>query len=217
MFFAMSASNVYCVLTYQSLSIYQQHIGHFDIGAIVLALPMKPTANPFSQTPTKVQLEQEQKLQQIRQCLLGVLQNYVSVEDDEYVNEESMMMDREEDDDSNDSNNDALKHRSTSLGPLNLQGCIDHRLSITEVLSKSDNNCQYGSWDNISASLRDIQNMHTMGKHLPDGSGSSGAYLSNQQYVAHNVNSSVPPEIHAAVALNAMLDKYTSGYQSGLF
>ena len=192
----------------------QQHIGHFDIGAIVLALPMKPTANPFSQTPTKVQLEQEQKLQQIRQCLLGVLQNYVSVEDDEYVDEESMM-NREED----VSNSDASKHRPTSLGPLNVQGCIDHRLSITEVLSKSDNNCQYGSWDNISASLRDIQNMHSMGK-LPDatgGNGSSGAYLSNQQYVAHNVNSSVPPEMHAAVALNAMLDKFTSGYQSGLF
>jgi len=190
----------------------QQHIGHFDIGAIVLALPMKPTANPFSQTPTKVQLEQEQKLQQIRQCLLSVLQNYVSVEDDEYVNEESMMMDSEE------ANSDA--RRLPSLGPLNVQGCIDHQLSITEVLSKSDNDCQYGSWDNISASLRDIQNMHTMGK-LPDaatgGNGSSGAYLSNQQYVAHNVNSSVPPEIHAAVALNAMMDKYTSGYQSGLF
>lgn len=194
----------------------QQHIGHFDIGAIVLALPMKPTANPFSQTPTKVQLEQEQKLQQIRQCLLGVLQNYVSVEDDEYVDKESII-DREEDDVSDDSNGDVLKHRPTSLGPLNAQGCIDHRLSITEVLSKSDNDCQYGSWDNISASLRDIQNMHTMGKHLPEGNGSSGAYLSNQQYVAHNVNSSVPPEIHAAVALNAMMDKYTSRYQSGMF
>ena len=194
----------------------QQHIGHFDIGAIVLALPMKPTANPLSQTPTKVQLVQEQKLQQIRQCLLSVLQNYASVEDDEYVDEGSMMMDRVEDD-SDDSNSDALKHRPTSLGPLNMQGCIDHRLSITEVLSKSDNDCQYGSWDNISASLRDIQNMHAMGKQLPDGSGSSGACLSNQQYVAHNVNSSVPPEIHAAVALNAMMDKYTSGYQSGLF
>ena len=192
----------------------QKHIGHFDIGAIVLALPMKPTANPFSQTPTKVQLEQEQKLQQIRKCLLGVLQNYVSVEDDEHVDEESMI-DREEDGNSNDSNSDA--RRPTPLGPLNVQGCIDHRLSITEVLSKSDNDCQYGSWDNISASLRDIQNVHTMGKQLPDGSGNSGAYLSNQQYVAHNVNSSVPPEIHAAVALNAMMDKYTSGYQSGLF
>lgn len=193
---------------------FLQHIGHFDIGAIVLALPMQSTANPFSRTPTKVQLEQEQKLQQIRKCLLGVLQNYVSVEDDEYVDEESMI-DREEDDDSDDSNSDT--RRPTPLGPLNVQGCIDHRLSITEVLSKSDNDCQYGSWDNISASLRDIQNVHTMGKQLPDGSGNSGAYLSNQQYVAHNVNSSVPPEIHAAVALNAMMDKYTSGYQSGLF
>ncbi|KAL7541349.1 hypothetical protein ACHAXR_010839 [Thalassiosira sp. AJA248-18] len=189
---------------------FLQHIGHSDIGAIVLALPMKPSRNPFCPTPTKVQLELEQKLDQVRECLLGVLQNYVSVEDDDDDEEDSM----------NEVNGNAHlaigspKRHPRLLGPLNVQGRIDHRLSITDVLSKNNNDCSYGNWDNISKSLRQIQNHHTIGR---GGSGANNNFLGNREHAAHNVFSTVPPEIHAAVALNAMMEKYTSGFHNGLF
>ena len=208
------------------------HIGHYDIGAIVLALPMKPTKNPFCPTPTKFQFKQEHKLDQVRECLMGVLRNYVSVVEEDNDKEE------ESPDSSNDSNDDhgsggddsrnnnnglPIRRQTPSLGPLGVQGLIDHRLSITDVLSKIDNDPHRGSWDNISQSLRQIQHMHTMGagRMLPNNNGSGGNnnyYLGNREYAAHNVFSTVPPEIHAAVALNAMMEKYASGYHnSGFF
>ena len=71
---------------YHSFSVFflpqhQQRIGHFDVGAVVLALPMEPSKNPFCEHATKVQIDQEQKLLQVRECLLDVLQNYVSIEE----------------------------------------------------------------------------------------------------------------------------------------
>jgi len=184
-----------------------QHIGHFDIGAIVLAMPMKPARNPFCHTPTKVQLEQEQKLDKVRECLLGVLQNYVSVEDE--VEEDSMDGDGDSIDDNTGNANS--KRRPTPLGPLNVQGSIDHRLSITDVLSKTN---QHGNWDHISKSLRQIQNVHKMGR---GGGGNNNHFHGNREYEAHNVFSSVPPEIHAAVALNAMMEKHTCGHHNSFF
>ena len=179
---------------------------------------MKPTKNPFSETPTKVQLEQEQKMDQVRACLLGVLQNYVSVEDDDDLEEDTMMLYGDGESDNSVTGNTTSKRRPTPLGPLNVQGCIDHRLSIADVISKSDNDCNHGSWDKLSKSLREIQNLHSMGRNAASGSGgSSDNFLASQQYVAHNVNSSVPPEIHAAVALNAMMEKYTSGFHNSFF
>ena len=129
-------------------------------------------------------------------------------------------------DDSRNNNNGLLKHKpAPSLGPLGVQGLINHRLSITDVLSKIDNDPHRGSWDNISQSLRQIQHVHTMGgRIMPNNSGNGGGggnnnyYLGNREYAAHNVFSSVPPEIHAAVALNAMMEKHASGYHnSGFF
>ena len=215
---------------YHSFSVFflpqhQQRIGHFDVGAVVLALPMEPTKNPFCEHATKVQIDQEQKLLQVRECLLDVLQNYVSIEehdDDIEEKEKPIINDIEEEEHGDRSNDDSSSSSSSSsstitkrrcsiaqLGPLNIQGLIDHRLSITDVLSKSDHECNYGSWDNLSKPLREIHNLRTMGK--------GGSYLSNQQYVAHNDISLISPEIHAAVALNAMVDKYTSGFHHGRF
>jgi len=61
----------------------KKHIGHSDVGALVVALPMKQTPNPFCPTPTRVQLEQERKLDRVREHLLCILQNYASVEDED--------------------------------------------------------------------------------------------------------------------------------------
>lgn len=180
---------------------------------------MKPSRNPFCPTPTKVQLEQEQKIDQVRECLLGVLQNYVSHEDDENDNEtvtNGVVS-------SNSANNNATgnqKRHPRFLGPLNIQGTIDHRLSINEALSKSNDDDSHthlnaGNWDHISKSLRQIQNQHTMGRDSTTGD--SNNFLGNQEYGAYNVFSSVPPEIHAAVALNAMMEKYTIGCHTGMF
>mmetsp|Transcript_2800 Transcript_2800/g.5068 ORF Transcript_2800/g.5068 Transcript_2800/m.5068 type:complete len:386 (-) Transcript_2800:150-1307(-) len=188
---------------------FLQHIGHFDIGAIVLALPMKHSRNPYCPTPTKVQLEEERKLDQVREYLLGVLQNYVSVEDDE--EEDSMSEVNDGVDNGDTGNNDNPKRHTRLLGPLNVQGRIDHRLSITDVLSKMNNDCDSGNWDHISKSLRQVQDLHTLGR----GSGKSTDYiLGKRENGAHNVFASIPPEIHAAVALNTMMEKYTSGYHN---
>mmetsp|Transcript_38619 Transcript_38619/g.83220 ORF Transcript_38619/g.83220 Transcript_38619/m.83220 type:complete len:382 (+) Transcript_38619:146-1291(+) len=187
---------------------FLQHIGHFDIGAIVLALPMKQSLNPLCPTPTKVQLEQERRLDQVREYLLGVLQNYVSVIDDEEEEEEDFTSNRTE-------GNSTPKRQPRHLGPLNIQGRIDHRLSIADVLAKPNNNdCQSGNWDHIYNSLRQIQNQHTMAR----GTGGVNKYLqAKRENGTQNVFSSVPPEIHAAVALNTMMEKYTSGFHNGFF
>lgn len=190
---------------------FLEHINHFDIGAVVLALPMKQSRNPFCPTPSKVQLEQEMRLDQVRSYLLGVLQNYISVADDE---EEDTM--GEADDEICKGTNDASgKLRPGRLGPLNLQGCIDHRLSMTEVLSKTNDDCHGGSWDHISKSLREVQDRHTIGGGTR--ANSDHYFLGNREYGAHNVFSSVPPEIHAAVALNATMENYTGGFHNGFF
>lgn len=181
---------------------FLQHVGHSDIGAVVIALPMRQSRNPFCPTPTKFQLEQERKLDQVREHLLGVLQNYVSVED-------------EEEEDSKGGVDDGIA-TPKCYGPLNVQGRIDHRLSVSDVLSKTNNDCGSGNWGHICKLLRKIQNLHTMGR----GSGSVNKYfLGNREYGhgAHNVFSSVPPEIHAAVALNTMMEKYTIGFHNSFF
>jgi len=162
---------------------FLRHIGHFDIGAIVLAMPMKPADIQYCSTPTKVQLEQEQKLDQVRECLSGILQNYVSVEEDE-VNGTSA--------DNSRGNDDSRCQHPTPLGPLNVQGSIDHRLSIADVLSNPN---QHGHWDHISKSLQQY------------GGSTRNTNLENE-----TVHSSVPPGIHAAVALNAMMENYGEAY-----
>lgn len=184
---------------------FLQHIGHLDIGAIVLAMPMKPTTNPFCPMPTKVQIEQEQRIVEVRESILNVLQNYVSVEEEE---DEDLM---NEEDGANNQNQGSKRH-TRFLGPLNLQGCIDHRLTITDVLSKTNDVSNYGNWDPITKEMRAVQNGHTIGKTY--GGDSSHA---NKEYGAYNVFSTVPPELHAAVALNAMMDKYTSGFHNSFF
>eukprot|EP00581_Thalassiosira_minuscula_P008060 CAMPEP_0183703602 /NCGR_PEP_ID=MMETSP0737-20130205/1295_1 /TAXON_ID=385413 /ORGANISM="Thalassiosira miniscula, Strain CCMP1093" /LENGTH=424 /DNA_ID=CAMNT_0025930391 /DNA_START=112 /DNA_END=1386 /DNA_ORIENTATION=+ len=214
---------------------FLQHIGHFDIGAIVVAMPMKQTRNPLCPTPTKVQLEQERKLDQVREYILGILQNYITVDED-YEEEEDAAMSgsgssglRDGGDGVTNNNgnsegrNNHHHRRPKFLGPLNLQGRIDHRLTIPDVLSKTNNqnynnDCQSsGNWNHITKSLQQIQNMHTIGEAATGGRKSTNYFLGNREYAAHNVFSSVPPEMHAAVALNTMMEKYTSGYHNSFF
>jgi len=42
-------------------------------------------------------------------------------------------------------------------------------------------------------------------------------FLGNREYASHNVFSSVPPDIHAAVALNSMMEEYAGGFRNGFF
>jgi hypothetical protein len=192
-----------------------QHIGHFDIGAIVIALPMQPTKNPFRPMPTKVQLDQERKLAEVRECLFSVIQNYVSVEGEE---EDDEIGADDGGESSDNTRNASAKHRPGCLGPLNIQGRIDHRLSIADVLSKTNNDdCYRQNWDHISKTLRRIQNYEAMGRMPSSGGGGSDYFLGNQEYGAYNVFSSVPPSLHAAVALNAAMERYTGTCHNSFF
>ena len=173
-------------------------IGHFDIGAVVIATPMKPETNPFHPAPSRMQLEQERKLEAVRDSIMGVLLNYVSQEED--------------DDDFNDATpiiSDATRNKKQQR-LLGLQGRIDHRLSIAEVLSKSYDS-HHGSWGHITQALRRLQNKHTL------GGCDSNYFAGNQVYGSQNAYTSVPPEIHAAVGLNAMMEKYASGFHNSFF
>ncbi|KAL9180689.1 hypothetical protein ACHAXT_011142 [Thalassiosira profunda] len=147
----------------------------------------------------------------VRENLLNVLQNYVSAdeeeEDDFFGAHAGQEMEEE------DAINTRKRH-TRLLGPLNLQGRIDHRLSITDVLSKTSNDGNHENWDHISRELRQIQNRHTVGRTF----GGGGSYfLGNQEYGSYNVFSSVPPEMHAAVALNAMMEEFTGGRHNSFF
>ncbi|KAL7515997.1 hypothetical protein ACHAWX_001058 [Stephanocyclus meneghinianus] len=178
---------------------FLKDIGHFDIGAVVVAMPMKPSTNPFCPEPSRMQLEQELKLEAVRDGIIGVLQNYVSQEDD-----------GDSDDNAPPNIIELNNKRQKRLGPLGLQGRIDHRMSIAEVLSKSYDSGR-GSWGNITRALRHVQNQHTIGEH------GSTYFVGNQLHGSQNAFTSVPPQIHAAVALNAMMEKYTSGFQNSFF
>jgi hypothetical protein len=178
---------------------FLKDIGHFDIGAVVVAMPMKPSANPFCTEPSRMQLEQELKLEAVRDSIIGVLQNYVSQEDD-----------GDSDDNASPNRIELNNKRQKRLGPLGLQGRIDHRMNIAEVLSKSYDSGR-GSWGNITQALRHVQNQHTIGEH------GSTYFVGNQLHGSQNAFTSVPPQIHAAVALNAMMEKYTSGFQNSFF
>lgn len=168
-------------------------------------------------------------MDQVRGCLLGVLRNYVTVEDDgeaEEEEEEDLIHSRGDGDapacTSSPGNDRVPRRRAPPLGPLNVQGIIDHRLSIADVLARSDQGCHRSAWDDISNSLRRIQDVHAMGGGVGgDGAaarGGGGEYFhGNRQYGAHNVYSSVPPEVHAAVALNAMMEKHTSQFHNSFF
>ena len=194
-------------------------IGHFDIGAVVIALPMKLTTNPSRPISTNVQMEQELKLENMRDCILNVLQNYVTTQEDEedelendsgpFGDSRSVNQTVDNDRNSNNSQNAMPKRRTRPLGPLNLQGYIQHRLSIDDVLSKS-NDCDRGSWDHIAQSLGHTQNQHSMGN-------STWSSQSKKQAGNANTNSCIPSDIHASVALTAMMEQYTSGYHNSFF
>jgi hypothetical protein len=177
-----------------------RNVGHSDIGGVVIAMPMKPSANPFCPAPTRVQIEQERKLEVVRQNIMGVIQNYVTQHGDDYDNVEN-----------DDVTRDGIEgKRNQRLGQLGLQGFTDHRMSLAELLSKSYDSDR-GSWGHITRAVRQIQNEHTI------GGGSATYFAGNQIHGSHNTFSSIPPEIHAAVALNAMMEKYTSAFHNSFF
>ena len=188
---------------------FLQHIGHTDIGAIVLALPMESERNAFSPMPTKLQLEEERKSEEVREYLFGLLQNYVSVdnssssvdEDDDDHDDGAALLDR------NQSNRDGVPF----FGPLNVQGRINHRLSVADVLSKDTNN---GNWDHLARGMRSSNNGNNSYPSLSRGSRNFG-----RDDDTNNCGPamSVSPEMHAAVALNAMLERHTSDFHNSFF
>ena len=151
---------------------FLQHIGHTDIGAIVLALPMQAEVNPFCPMPTKLQLEEERKSLEVREYLFGLLQNYVSLDinDDDEEEEEEEEEDGYQGDDNgaHDASSKKKKKKSQDgvpfFGPLNIQGCINRRLSVADVLSKATNS---GSWDHLARDIRSIQQSSTYRRSCP--------------------------------------------------
>ncbi len=172
----------------------------------------------FCPMPTKLQLEEERKSEEVRECLFGLLQNYVSVDSGSSDGDGGDSSLDEDTDEVLDSSNDSVPF----FGPLNVQGRINIRLSVSDVFSKaSDNN---GNWDHL---VRGIQSSSTQA----NGGGNGRVYPSmmsrgrnfggtqEEEYVNNGGGSamSVSPEMHAAVALNAMLERHTSGFHNSFF
>lgn len=191
-------------------------VGHMDIGAVVVALPMQLEMNPFYPMPTKMQLEEERKSEEVRGYLFGLLQNYVSVDNNNDV---------DDDDEKSDSDRESNRRNGVpSFGPLNIQGRINRRLSVTDVFSKATNR---GNWDHLAEEIRRIQSScgsnsyTTFSRHRGD----NGHHHSSNKFLEYDeINNNcgttsvnVSPEIHAAVALNAMLERHTSHYHNSFF
>jgi len=210
-----------------------QLIGHFDIGAVVIALPMKPSTYPFCPIPMSLQLEQKNRLEDVRKGILGVLQNYVAGEDDDEEDEEEeieydvhrtgnqnnqrFQLDSERNEDISASNNNThsnnkQQRKKQSLGPLSLQGYVHHRLSVADVLAKASE-CDSGKWDSIANALKRTRMIGQFDIH---GSiNSPNEYVLGKQDVGfYNTYSSVPPEIHASIALTAMMEEAGCRYNS---
>ena len=192
---------------------FLQHIGHVDIGAIVLALPMESSsrnAAAFCPMPTKLQLEEERQSEEVRECLFGLLQNYVS------VGGEGSSVDEE---DNGDGALDSNKRddRVPFFGPLNVQGRINHRLSVADVLSKASDN---GNWDHLVRGIHSSQ-VGSSGSNggtypsMPRGGRNFGG--TTDEDINGGPAMTVSPEMHAAVALNAMLERHTSDFHNSFF
>ena len=185
---------------------FLQQIGHEDIGAIVLALPMESSSrNAFCPMPTKLQLEEERKSEEVREYLFGLLQNYVSVDSSDTDETSSF-----------DSNgNESMNKRGGDgdvpfFGPLNIQGRINHRLSVADVYSNASDN---GNWDHL---VREIRSSQGNGNIYPSMSiRGSRNFGGNHDEDANATN--ISPEIHAAVALNGMLERHTSSFHNSFF
>jgi len=198
---------------------FLQKIGHTDIGAIVLALPMLESEkrnhsnNAFGIMPTKLQLEEERKSEEVRGYLFGLLQNYVSVDS-------SSSMDEDDDTDGSIALMDGKNNKSNQrrdgvpfFGPLNVQGRINRRLSIADVLSKATGN---GNWDHLARGIRSCQGSSSISSNNPSMTRCSRNFGQDDvTYCGPAV--SVSPEIHAAVALNAMLETHTSNFHNSFF
>mmetsp|Transcript_16330 Transcript_16330/g.26709 ORF Transcript_16330/g.26709 Transcript_16330/m.26709 type:complete len:420 (-) Transcript_16330:22-1281(-) len=185
---------------------FLQQIGHVDIGAIVLALPMESSRNAFCPMPTKLQLEEERKSEEVREYLFGLLQNYVSV-DGSSLGEDT--------DEAFDSNQSTIKREDGDapfFGPLNIQGRINHRLSVADVFSHASDN---GNWDHLVREIRSSQGNSDNGSIYQSMSRGSRNFGGNHDDDANPTN--ISPEMHAAVALNAMLERHTSSFHNSFF
>eukprot|EP00985_Skeletonema_marinoi_P002909 scaffold1189_cov71-Skeletonema_marinoi.AAC.4 len=195
---------------------FLQHIGHVDIGAIVLALPMESSSSrrnaAFCPMPTKLQLEEERQSEEVRECLFGLLQNYVSVDNGEgnSVDEEDNGDGGALDSNKRSSNNSRRDDSVPFFGPLNVQGRINHRLSVADVLSKASDN---GNWDHLVRGMHSSQ-VGSSGNNggtypsMPRGGRNFGA--TTDEDINGGPAMTVSPEMHAAVALNAMLERHTT-------
>ena len=159
-------------------------------------MPMKPTTNPYTAAPTRMELEQEHKLEMVRGSIMGILQHYISQDGGEF------------DDDTVPIEED--NKRGQRRGPLGLQGFIDHRMTWAEVLSKTYD-ADRGSWGHLTKAIQQSQNNHT--NSCRGNTFLTGNYIDG----SHNVFASISPEIHASVALNAMMEKYTSAFHNSFF
>lgn len=171
-----------------------QSINHTDIGAVVISLPMKQSPNPYSPAPTRIQVEQERKLEVVRDCLMSVLQNYIGRD---WNGDDTNKADSGN---AKDESSKSSRNNKQKLGPLGLQCFIDNRMSLADVLSRT-NDVDRRSWGHITHFLQQIQSEQC----------TSGT---NQAYGSHNTFTSIPPEIHAAVALNGMMEKYASAFHN---
>jgi hypothetical protein len=194
-----------------------------DIGAIVLALPMESSsrnAAAFCPMPTKLQLEEERQSEEVRECLFGLLQNYVSVDGEGSSvevedNGDGGALDSNKRSSGNSRGDDSVPF----FGPLNVQGRINHRLSVADVLSKASDN---GNWDHL------VRGIHSSQVGSGSGSNNGGTYPSMSRggrnfggTTDEDINGgpamTVSPEMHAAVALNAMLERHTSDFHNSFF
>lgn len=200
---------------------FLQQIRHTDIGAIVLALPMMESErrnnNAFGTIMpiTKLQLEEERKSEEVRGYLFGLLQNYVSVDsssgmdEDEYddIDGTAVLMDGK-------NNNKSNKRDGVPFfGPLNVQGRINRRLSVADVLSKATSN---GNWDHLAKGIRSCQGS-TNSSYPSIMSRGSRNFGQDDVTNCGPTAMSISPEIHAAVALNAMLEMHTSDFHNSFF
>ncbi len=183
---------------------FLQHIGHTDIGAIVLALPMEESSrnSAFCPMPTKLQLEEERQSEEVRECLFGLLQNYVS----------SSSIEEDTDGAFDSSEGDGVPF----FGPLNVQGRINIRLTVSDVLSKASDN---GNWDLLVRGIRSTHEANTSGnvRFYPSMMSRGRNFGATPEEDVNNSARSVSPEMHAAVALNAMLERHTSGFHNSFF
>lgn len=212
-------------------------VGHHDVGALVLGLPLKIRERRMSLS-TGFDCD-DVKMEQVRKSMKCILHNFkrneYSLTDSSATGSDAgqdhkVEKDVDPDNSANSPGTGLTKSRKAQLGPLDLQCFVEDHLTLAEArrfameepemweeVDLDDLNLDESSYNGGSVkSDNSGLELGEKGQGMDGVRGSVGG--DNGDNRSKNKNSSggkeIPPTVHAATALNAFLWRHTGGWRN---